>query len=525
MPQNTAVLTKRRILWVDDEIDLLRSHIMVLSEKGYAVETATNGEDAVALVKAKNFDLVFLDEMMAGMGGLETLTLIKDLRPGLPVVMITKNEDEGLMEEAIGGKISDYLTKPVNPSQVLMTCKKFLEGKKIAEEYASRDYIKEFNEISLALQGSPGAEDWINVYDKLAGWSLELDLHSESVLRQSLSEQIRESNVEFSKFVERNYRNWLEQKKRPPLSVDVAEQYLIPELGKGRSVVLFVVDCLRLDQWLVMESLLREFYDITREYYFSILPTATPYSRNSIFSGTFPDEIEVRFPDIWEQWEDDDNSRNKYEHAFLDNLLERRKIILKPESKYIKILDPEFGRSIEQNIMSYSQNPLTAIVVNFVDMLAHGRSDSELLKEIAPDEAAYRSLTRTWFMHSSFFAMLRTLSRQKNVTVILTTDHGSIRTLRSTKVIGDREASTSLRYKYGRNLKCDERHALLVKNPADFRLPRRGVTINYLIAKEDYYFVYPTDFHKYVNQYRDSFQHGGISMEEMILPVVKLVPK
>jgi hypothetical protein len=290
-------------------------------------------------------------------------------------------------------------------------------------------------------------------------------------------------------------------------------------------VVLFVVDCLRLDQWLVMESVLREFYDITRDYYFSILPTATPYSRNSIFSGTYPDEIEVRFPDIWEQWEDDDSSRNKYEHAFLDNLLERRKILLKPESKYLKILDPEFGRSVEQNILSYAGNPLTAIVVNFVDMLAHGRSDSQILKEIAPDEPAYRSLTRSWFMHSSFFSMLRTLSRQKNLTVILTTDHGSIRTMRSTKVIGDREASTGLRYKYGRNLKCDERHALFVKNPAEFRLPRRGVTVNYLIAKEDYYFVYPTEFHKYVNQYRDSFQHGGISMEEMILPVVKLEPK
>ena len=257
MPQNTVVSIKGRILWVDDEIELLRSHIMVLKEKGYAVETATNGKDAVALVKSRSFDLVFLDEMMAGMGGLETLTVIKDIRPGLPVVMITKNEDEGLMENAIGGKISDYLTKPVNPSQVLLTCKKFLEGKKIAEEYASRDYIKEFNEISRALQASPGAEEWIDVYDRLAGWSLELDLHSESVLRQSLTEQFKECNVEFSKFVERNYRNWLEQKKRPPLSVDIAEQYLIPELGKGRSVVLFVVDCLRLDQWLVMESVLR----------------------------------------------------------------------------------------------------------------------------------------------------------------------------------------------------------------------------------------------------------------------------
>ncbi|MGA2623076.1 MAG: bifunctional response regulator/alkaline phosphatase family protein [Bacteroidota bacterium] len=521
----TTTATKGKILWVDDEIELLKPHIMLLTEKGYGVVTATNGEDAADLVRSGNFDMVFLDEMMPGMGGLKTLTVIKDMKPELPVVMVTKNEDEGLMEEAIGVKINDYLTKPVNPSQVLLTCKKFLEGKKITEDYASRDYIKEFNEISVALQSPLNSADWIEIYDKLAHWALEFDIHTESELRLTLRDQIRECNVEFSKFVEANYRHWLEEKNRPKLSVDVVERFLIPELSKGRSVFFFVIDCLRLDQWLMMESVLREYYNVTRDYYYSILPTATPYSRNAIFSGAFPDEIEGRFPEIWEEWEDDDNSRNRNEHQFLDNLLQRRKVLLKPESKYVKILDPEFGRSIEQNILSYARNPLTSIVLNFVDMLAHGRSDSQLLKEIAPDESAYRSLTKSWFMHSSFLTMLRTLSRQKNVTIVLTTDHGSIRSLRSARVIADREASTNLRYKFGRNLKCDERQAIFVKNPADFRLPRRSVTINYLIAKEDYYFVYPTDFHKYVNQYRDSFQHGGISMEEMILPVVKLEPK
>ncbi len=364
------------------------------------------------------------------------------------------------------------------------------------------------------------------MYTKLVDRSLELDQHPELGLKQMLSDQFKECNVEFSKFIERNYRHWLEQNNRPTLSKDVAERYLLPELrDTNRSVFFFVIDCLRLDQWMGMETILREYYDITRDFYYSILPTATPYSRNSIFSGAWPDETEVRFPEIWEEWEDDDNSRNRYEHQFLDNLLERRKIQLKPDSKYVKILDAEFGRSVENNILSYTKNRLTSIVVNFVDMLAHGRSDSQLLKEIAPDEAAYRSLTASWFNHSSLFSMLRTLSRQKNVTIILTTDHGSIRCLRGTKVIGDREASTNLRYKYGRNLKADERHAIFVKNPSDFRLPKRSVTINYLIAKEDYYFVYPTDYHKYLNQYRDSFQHGGISMEEMILPVIKLKPK
>jgi len=517
---------KGRILWVDDEIELLRSHILLLSEKGYSVETATNGKDAVDLVKTKTFDLVFLDEMMAGMGGLETLSAIKDYRPELPVVMITKNEDEGLMEDAIGVKISDYLTKPVNPSQVLLACKKFLEGRKIAGAQVSRDYIKEFNEISAALSANLSPSDWIGIYTKLVDWSIEMDSHPELGLKQTLTDQIRECNVEFSKFIERSYRNWIESATRPTLSIDIVERYLIPELrDPAKSVFFFVIDCLRLDQWMEMELLLREFFSVERDYYYSILPTATPYSRNAIFSGAWPQEIEVRFPDVWEQWEDDDNSRNRYEHQFLNNLLERRKMQLKPESKYLKILDAEFGRGVEHNITSYAKNRLTAIVVNFVDILAHSRSDSQLLKEIAPDEAAYRSLTKSWYTHSSLFSMLRTLSRQKNVTIVLTTDHGSIRSLRGAKVIGDREASTNLRYKFGRNLKVDEKQALFIKNPSDYRLPKRSMTVNYIIAKEDFYFVYPTDYHKYLNQYRDSFQHGGISMEEMILPVIKLRPK
>ncbi|TAK60369.1 MAG: response regulator [Bacteroidetes bacterium] len=518
-------MSKGKILWVDDEIDLLRSHIYFLTEKGYSVETATNGEDAIDLVRSKPFDLVFLDEMMAGMGGLQTLSVIKDERPALPVVMVTKNETEGLMEDAIGTKISDYLTKPVNPSQILLTCKKFLEGKKITEQYVSRDYIKELQDISLSLQSSLDADDWIQLYDKVSHWGLELDAHPESGLQQTFADQVRECNVEFSKFVERNYRDWLEQKNRPALSIDVVDKFVIPELQEQKSVFLFVIDCMRLDQWLTFEEVLREYYTISRQYYYSILPTATPYSRNAIFSGAYPDEIEVRFPEIWEQWEDDDNSRNKHEPEFLVNLLQRRKVNIKPDPKYVKILDPEYGRGIEQNILSFTNNKLTSIVVNFVDMLAHGRSDSQLLKEIAPNESAYRSLTKSWFMHSSLLGMLRTLSHQKNVTIVITTDHGSIRSLRHTKVIADRQASTNLRYKFGRNLKADERHAIFVKDPKEFRLPRRGITVNYLIAKEDFYFVYPTDFHKYVAQYRDSFQHGGISMEEMILPAIKLEPK
>jgi CheY-like chemotaxis protein len=516
----------KRILWVDDEIDLLRAHLRLLEQKGYEVETATNGEDALEMVKGKGYDLVFLDEMMPGMGGLKTLAEMKDVHPAMPVVMVTKSEAETLMEEAIGSKITDYLTKPVNPSQILLACKKILEKKKITGEFVSRDYAKEFQSFSAALTTEPGVSEWTDLYVRLTDWDIEIDNHPELGLRQTLLDQKRETNLEFGKFVERNYRDWIEQQNRPvPLSIDVVERFVIPELSDRTSVFFFVIDCLRLDQWLVMERLLSEYFTIDKDYYFSILPTATPYSRNGIFSGLFPIDLEKRFPEIWQSGEEDENSRNRNEHLLLDKLLERKRIQLKPESKYVKILDVDFGRQFENNLLSYTQNRLTAVVVNFIDMLAHGRSDSPLLKEIAPDEAAYRSLTRSWFQHSSLFSMLITLSRQKNVKIILTTDHGSVRCLRGSKIIGDREASTNLRYKFGRNLKVDEKQAVFVKNPADYKLPRSSVTTNYVMAKEDYYFVYPTDYHKYLNQYRDSFQHGGISMEEIILPIVKLRAK
>jgi CheY-like chemotaxis protein len=499
---------------------------MLLEQKGYLVDTAANGEDALELVRERSYELVFLDEMMPGKGGLQTLSEMKEIEPNLPVIMVTKNEAESLMEEAIGGKISDYLTKPVNPSQILLAVKKVLDSKKITGQYVSRDYAKEFQSIALTLMGGLEEKEWIDLYIKLTNWDMELDAHPELGLRQTLLDQKKEANAEFGKFVEKRYKGWIDSINRPVmLSTDIVEKCVIPELNEKQSVFFFVIDCLRLDQWLIMEELLSEFYSFEKQYYYSILPTATPYSRNGIFSGLFPAEIEKRFPDVWQAGEDDESSRNRHEHQLLDKLLERKRIVLKPESKYIKILDPEFGRQFEGNILSYTNSRLTSVVVNFVDMLAHGRSDSSLLKEIAPDEAAYRSLTRSWFQHSSLFGMLKTLATQKNVKIILTTDHGSVRCLRGSKVIGDRDASTNLRYKFGRNLKIEEKNAVFVKYPEEYKLPRGSVTTNYVMAKEDFYFVYPTDYHKFLNQYRDSFQHGGISMEEMILPVVKFVPK
>ncbi len=519
----------KRILWVDDEIELLRSHIIFLSEKGYEVDTVTNGEDAIALVKEKPYDLIFLDEMMAGKGGLETLGEIKEINSGIPVVMVTKSEEETLMNDAIGGKINDYLTKPVNPSQILLVCKKLLEGRTISGQYAAKDYLNDFNEISRQLLMKPDFDEWVELYLKLTNWDVELDAHPEIDLRQTLNDQKKEANKEFSKFVEKNYKDWIALKHdeyRPKLTPEIAENFLFDTLREeNKTLFFFVLDCLRMDQWLVMEKHLSEFFKIDKEYYYSILPTATPYARNSLFSGLFPSEIEKYYPKLWQSGDDDENSMNKYEKELLQLLLDRKKIKLRNELKYIKIIDPEVGRNFENNILSYRNTHLTAVVVNFLDMIAHGRSDSDILKEIAPDESAYRSLTNSWFIHSSLFSTFKSIAKMDNVKIVITTDHGSIRSLRGAKVLGDREASTNLRFKYGRNLKVDDKHALFIKNSEEYKLPKRGVTINYIIAKEDYYFVYPTDYHKYLTYYKDTFQHGGISMEEMILPVITMEPK
>ncbi len=520
---------KNRILWVDDEIELLRSHIFFLSEKGYEVETVTNGEDAISEVKEKNFDLIFLDEMMAGIGGLQTLAEIKEIKPAIPVVMITKSEEETLMHDAIGGKIADYLIKPVHPSQVLLVCKKILEAKKISGEYVAKDYLQDFNEISRQVMMGPDFKEWIDIYLKLVNWELELDIHPEIGLRQTLIEQKKECNQEFSKFVERNYVKWInseQSEKIPPLSPSITNDFVLNHLNGEETIFYFVLDCLRLDQWLVMEKHLTDLYNIKKDYYFSILPTATPYARNSLFSGLYPSEIEKYYPQLWQSNSDDDErSCNKYEKELLQLLLERKKIKLKNDLKYIKIIDPEVGRNFEQNILSYQNSHFTAVVVNFLDMIAHGRSDSDILKEIAPEESAYRSLTNSWFSHSSLLATFRAISKMKNAKIVITTDHGSIRTLRGAKVLGDREASTNLRFKFGRNLKVDDKHAVYITNPSEYKLPKRGITINYIFAKEDFYFVYPTDYHKYLSYYKDTFQHGGISMEEMILPIITMETK
>lgn len=524
-------MEKKRILWVDDEISLLKPHIILLEQRGYAVETATNGEDAIELAQQQRFDLIFLDETMVGISGLETLSVLKDIDRSVPVVMVTKNEQESVMEEAIGRKIDDYLTKPVNPTQILAACKKFLETQRITEARITENFHRDYSSISRRLMDRMSWSEWLDVYLKLVDSSLELDQHQDVGLEQSLRDQYRECNQAFSKFIENEYPNWLTDRDKrtedmPLLSPHILDKYLVPKLENGRPTFFMVIDCMRLDQWRVMEEFIRPLFAIQQEYYCSILPTATPYARNSIFAGLYPTDINKHYPQFTiDERGKDEHTLNRFEKELLNMFLQRRRVKLKSDLQYIKIIDTEFGKRIEADIMRYAKSHLTAIVINAVDMIAHSRSDFPILKEIAPDEAAYRSLTSSWFQHSSFYGILKTLSSVPNVQIIITTDHGSIRCMRGLKVIGDRETTTNLRYKIGRNVKTDENDAMIIRDTEAMKIPAGGVATTCVIAKEDRYFVYPTDYHHYLTKYRDSFQHGGISMEEMILPVIVLEPR
>lgn len=526
MTNGNSEAEKGNILWIDDEIELLRPHTILLQKRGFVVDTASNGDDAVELVQNKSYDLIFLDEMMVGISGLETLTKIKELDASVPVVMVTKSEEEQLMEEAVGNKISDYLTKPVNPAQILMTVKKFLESGRIETEKFTQDYLQGFNQITQKLFQPLEWNDWVEIYNKLVQWSMELDRLGNDGLKQTLQDQWREANAEFSKFVENNYFDWVQkdfQEADPIMSPHLLDKYIHPFLKEKRKVFFFVVDCMRLDQWLVMKDLLSPYYNFYTDFYCGILPTATQFARNAIFSGLYPLDIKKHYP---QYWKDDTNSEehklNAHESDLFEKWLERRRIELKNKPVYIKIFDTEFGNKVEKSIDKYTHNQFTSIVINAVDMIAHSRSDYAILKEIAPDESAYRSLTKSWFQHSNLFGMLKNLAEYDDIDIILTTDHGSVRCMRGVKVLGDRDTSTNLRYKFGKNVKADKRHAMQLPEPEQFRLPSHGITVNNIIAKEDYYFVYPTDYNLYLNKYKDSFQHGGISMEEMIVPFIRL---
>lgn len=511
-----------RILWADDEIDQLKAHIIFLENKGFEISPVTNGEDAISLINNQPFDIVFLDEQMPGMDGLATLEKIQNIQPSLPVIMITKSEEESIMEDAIGNKIADYLIKPVNPNQILLTIKRILDKRRIQNEKAAQSYLKNFNELSSRFNDQTGWKGWVDIYKTLTHWEMNLE-SSDDALKQVLQDQFQQANQAFGRFVELEYKGWVNRTtdEVPILSPDLMRKKVFPRLANNETVVFFLIDCMRYDQWLLFQSILTEYYSVETDFYYSILPTATPYSRNSIFSGLMPLEIKTKYPQLWEMGQDE-TSLNRHEEALLKKYLKRNH--LSDQVKYEKIIQPEDGNRIADKISNYTQTPLTTIVYNFVDTLVHSRSDSEVLKQIAPDVPAFRSLTETWFQHSSLLRMFKELA-EEDVTVVVSTDHGSVRSMRDTKVFGNRDAATNLRYKYGRNLKAEENAAIYISRPEEYQLPVNPPANSYIFAKEDYFFVYPNNYNKFQNRYRDTFQHGGASMEEMILPVATLKPR
>jgi DNA-binding response OmpR family regulator len=515
---------KGTILWVDDEIDLLRSQILFLEERGYKVRPVSNGKDAIGLVGKESFDLVLLDQMMPGLDGLSTFVGIKEVRPGLPVVMITKMEEEDLIDEALRKRIDDFLLKPVNPVQILSAARRILESKEIRERGLSQEFVADFNDVERLKAEAQTWADWTDLHIRLSNWDIRLDEFPDSGLTQSHLDQRRQCNVEFCMYIEKSYKDWVNNSSRPVLSVDIVHNHVAPHIAAGKRIYFVIIDCLRLDQWLAIEPMLEPYFTIDKDYYYSILPTATPYSRNAIFAGLFPSEIAARHPGYWSETGSDEVGKNRFERQLLDEQLRKLGFKIKPSLKYMKIYSADEANQARKQIPTLRNLPVVAMVFNFVDIVAHSRSESVVLQEMLPDESAYRTFTRSWFMHSALFEILKSVSQQDAV-VVLTTDHGSILGMRSAVCLGDRETSTNVRYKFGTNLNCDARQAIRIKEPLEYKLPPGGVNKNYIIAKEDFYFVYPTNFHEYERHYKHSFQHGGISMEEMILPCVTLTPK
>lgn len=517
-------MEKINILWADDEIELLKPHILFLREKGYDVATANSGDDALDLVKEQSFDIVFLDENMPGISGLETLVKIKQIRTDLPVVMITKSEEEHIMEDAIGSQISDYLIKPVNPNQILLSLKKILENKRLIREKTSSAYQQEFRHIGMTLSDRLSFQEWKEVYQKLVFWELELGRSREEGMEEILKMQKSEANALFSKYVANNYQDWLNGKdpKAPLLSHTTFKNRVVPEIDKSETTFLVLIDNMRYDQWKVMQPIISEYFKVdTEELICSILPTATQYARNAFFAGLLPSEIEKRYPKHWLN-DEDEGGKNLHEEFFMMEQLKRLGKDVK--SSYTKVTNFQAGKKLAENIPNLMQNKFNAIVYNFVDMLSHARTEMEVIRELADDEKAYRSITVSWLEHSPLLDILRQISERK-ARLILTTDHGTIRVTEPSKVIGDRNTNTNLRYKQGKNLNYEKRDVYEVRNPADIFLPRQHVSSSFVFAKEDKFFAYPNNYNYYVNYYRNTFQHGGISLEEMLIPFITLSNK
>ena len=502
-----------KLLWVDDEIDLLRAHIIFLENKGYSVDTATNGTDALEMCREKQYDLIMLDENMPGLSGLEVLMQIKEFLPATPVVMVTKSEEENIMDQAVGQKIADYLIKPVNPNQILLALKKNIHKHEIVEEITQSGYRQQFGKISMQINDSMSAEDWKDVYKRLVFWELELQ-DTGGAMDEMLRMQKEEANQAFAKFVRRNYIDWIANPdKRPMMSHDLFRKRIFPLLDNGQKVFLLLFDNFRYDQWRTLSRDLAAQFVIEEDLYFSILPTVTQYARNAIFSGLMPLQIEKMFPDLWID-EDEDEGKNLNERELIETQLQRFR--RKHTFSYNKANDSLAADKIATQIDQLSKNDLNVLVVNFIDILSHARTEQKTVRE-----AAYRSITLSWFRHSAMSELFRKLA-ERDFTIIITTDHGSIRVSQPTKVVGDRNVNTNLRYKFGKNLKYNAKEVYDVRRPADAQLPSPNLSTTYIFATGNRFFAYPNDFNYYARYYNNTFQHGGISMEEMIVPFVTL---
>ncbi len=516
-------MDKIRILWADDEIDLLKPQLFFLEKKGYEVITVSNGHDAIDQFKEDIVDVVFLDESMPGLTGLETLSAIKAINKLVPVVMITKNEEEDIMEQAIGSQIDDYLIKPVNPNQILLTLKKIIDNKRLVSEKNISDYQQDFRNIIMDINSGLDHEQWLDVYQKIMNWELKLDQSNNDDMSEILQTQRNEANSEFSKYIIKNYSKWMEEGTGPTMSHKLLIDKILPNLESEKPNVLLLLDNLRYDQWKVLEESFSEKFRILEEdHFYSILPTATQYSRNAIFSGLLPSEIEKKYPDKWLN-DHEPGGKNMHEALFVKDQLNR---VVRREMKveYHKITNVKKAKELADNAANFFNNDLTVIVYNFIDMLSHARTEMEVLKELAGDEKAYRSLTKSWFINSSLWVALQKLA-ERPIKLFVTTDHGTIRVKSPSKVVGDKATSTNLRYKLGRNLQYDKKDVLEIRDPHKVGLPRPNMSSSFIFAKEDKFFLYPNNYNHFNNMFKDTFQHGGISLEEMICPVITLETK
>ncbi len=518
-------MDKITILWADDEIDLLKPHILFLNGKGYEVLTACSGDEALDIVKDnKSVNVVLLDENMPGLTGLETLVKIKQMQPTLPIIMITKSEEEHIMDDAIGGKIADYLIKPVNPNQIFLSLKKALDNKRLVSEKTNTEYRKEFGQIGISLNENLTWKEWVEVYKKLVYWEIEMDTVQDKSMLDVLVMQKSDANTQFFKFVEKHYVNWLNGKdaNAPTMSHTLIKNKFVKELDSSEKVFLIVIDNLRYDQWKTIQPIVEDYFKVESEDLFcSILPTATQYARNAIFSGLMPSEMEKRFPNLWLN-DDDEGGKNMHEEEFMRSQLTR----LGKDTKmsYTKITNFAAGKKLTENLNNLLNNKLNIIVYNFVDMLSHARTDMEVIRELADNEPAYRSITKSWFEHSPLHDVIKQLA-DKKVKIVITTDHGTVHVKEPTKVLGDKNVNSNLRYKQGKALDYNPKEVFEIKNPADAYLPKNNVSSRYIFAKETRFFAYPNNFNYYVNYYKNTFQHGGVSLEEMIIPYITLSAK